>query len=59
MTRTEELFLKWMKTAENDIRYAKGNFKMGYYSQTCFLCQQSAEKSLLHIVSKKVAKKKI
>ena len=46
MKRSEELYLKWLEKAKDDMKYAKGNFGLKFYSQTCFLCQQSAEKAL-------------
>jgi len=36
----------WLIRAQEDILYAEGNFKLGFYTQVCFLCQQSAEKAL-------------
>lgn len=36
----------WLARAQEDILYAEGNFKLGFYTQVCFLCQQSAEKAL-------------
>jgi len=37
---------RWLKQAENDYLFAKTGFREGFYAQTCFICQQVAEKSV-------------
>jgi len=36
----------WLKSAEDDLRWAKHNLKGGFYPQACFAAQQAAEKAL-------------
>lgn len=36
----------WLEKARDDLGYAQGNLTMRFYSQVCFLTQQSAEKAL-------------
>ena len=36
----------WLNQAINDLSWAKQGVESGYYSQVCFLCQQSAEKAI-------------
>jgi HEPN domain-containing protein len=38
--------LDWLRQAENDIEWAEYSLKGGFYSQVCFISQQSAEKAL-------------
>ena len=37
---------RWIRQAENDLEYLRLGFAGGFYSQTCFMCQQAAEKAL-------------
>ena len=37
---------RWILQAENDLAFAQLGLREGYYSQACFLSQQSAEKAL-------------
>jgi HEPN domain-containing protein len=36
----------WLAQAENDYDWAGDSFRQGHHAQTCFVCQQVAEKSL-------------
>ncbi|RLB60777.1 MAG: DNA-binding protein [Deltaproteobacteria bacterium] len=36
----------WFKQAKNDIQWAEHSFDGGFFSQTCFIAQQSSEKAL-------------
>lgn len=36
---------RWLKQAENDLEFARLGLREGFYSQVCFLAQQSAEKA--------------
>ncbi|MBF0314198.1 MAG: HEPN domain-containing protein [Oligoflexia bacterium] len=36
----------WLQQAQNDILFAQEGLKLQFYSQTCFLCQQAAEKAI-------------
>jgi HEPN domain-containing protein len=36
----------WLAQAENDQQWAVASFEAGFYAQTCFICQQTAEKAL-------------
>ena len=38
--------MDWMKQAENDLAWAKHSMKGKFYSQVCFISQQSSEKAL-------------
>jgi HEPN domain-containing protein len=40
---------RWYRQAENDLAFAKRGLEEGYYSQVCFLCQQSGEKAVKSI----------
>ena len=37
---------RWLKQAENDLDFARLGLREGFFSQVCFLAQQSAEKSV-------------
>ena len=37
---------RWLKQAENDIEFARLGLREEFFSQVCFLAQQSAEKSV-------------
>lgn len=37
---------RWLAQAENDLQFAQLGLGEGFYAQTCFLAQQSAEKGL-------------
>ena len=37
---------RWLKQAENDIEFARLGLREGFFSQVCFLAQQSAEKAV-------------
>ena len=37
---------RWIAQSENDLKFAKVAFKENYYSQCCFVSQQSAEKAV-------------
>ena len=39
-------FLDWLRQAENDLEWARHSMNGGFYSQTCFISQQSGEKAL-------------
>jgi len=43
----------WIDKAEDNIKYANGNFKRGYYPLVCYLCQQSVELALKGFLYKK------
>ena len=36
----------WLNKAKDDLKWANASLKGGFYSQTCFVAQQVAEKSL-------------
>ena len=36
----------WLAQAQDDLRWADNSFQGGFYAQTCFVCQQAAEKAL-------------
>ena len=36
----------WFRQAVDDLKFAKDSLKLGHYNQTCFICQQAAEKAL-------------
>lgn len=36
----------WLRQAENDMEWARCSMEGKFYSQVCFICQQSAEKAL-------------
>ncbi len=36
----------WLDQARNDLRWGKASLDSGFYSQTCFIAQQVAEKAL-------------
>jgi HEPN domain-containing protein len=36
----------WLAQAKNDLMWGKASLKEKYYSQTCFISQQAAEKAL-------------
>jgi HEPN domain-containing protein len=38
--------LDWLRQAENDLQWAEYSLQGGFYSQVCFIGQQSAEKAL-------------
>jgi len=46
MKRNKEEAERWFKQAEYDLESAKKNFQQNIYSYTCFICEQSAQKSL-------------
>jgi HEPN domain-containing protein len=37
---------RWFLQAENDLLFAESGRAGGFYAQTCFLCQQAAEKAV-------------
>lgn len=37
---------RWLRQAENDLGFARLGLREGFYSQVCFLAQQSAEKTV-------------
>ncbi|MBU1564042.1 MAG: HEPN domain-containing protein [Proteobacteria bacterium] len=39
-------YLDWHRQAENDLLWARHSFSGGFFSQACFISQQSAEKAL-------------
>jgi HEPN domain-containing protein len=39
-------YLDWFKQAKNDIQWAEHSLDGGFFSQTCFIAQQSSEKAL-------------
>jgi len=39
-------YLDWLRQAENDLLWARHSFVGCFFSQTCFISQQSAEKTL-------------
>lgn len=39
-------YLDWLRQAENDLLWARHSFSGGFFSQTCFISQQSGEKTL-------------
>ena len=39
-------YLDWLRQAENDLQWAQHSFAGGFFSQTCFCCQQAGEKAL-------------
>lgn len=39
-------YLDWLRQAENDLLWARHSFSGGFFSQTCFIAQQSGEKAL-------------
>jgi HEPN domain-containing protein len=40
----------WLKQAKSDLRFAKAAVSDGFYSQTCFVCQQASEKALKSVL---------
>jgi HEPN domain-containing protein len=38
--------LRWLRQAENDLAFARLALREGFAAQTCFVCQQTAEKAL-------------
>ena len=40
----------WLKQAKADLRYATAAPRDGFFAQTCFICQQAAEKALKSIL---------
>lgn len=50
----------WLAKSKDDLRYAEGNLEMEFYSQVCFLAQQSAEKALkAYLISKGIPSQNI
>lgn len=45
-SRFEELADIWFEKASEDVLWAKNSFQGGFWGNTCFVCQQVAEKSL-------------
>lgn len=45
----------WLKQAKNDFLFAQAAEKNGFFAQTCFICQQAAEKALKAILYSKGA----
>jgi HEPN domain-containing protein len=37
---------RWLAQAENDLAFAEHGARLGFHAQTCFLCQQAAEKAV-------------
>lgn len=46
MKKNKEEARRWLEQAEYDLKSAKTNFEAKIYSYTCFMCEQSAQKSL-------------
>ncbi|MGB9677118.1 MAG: HEPN domain-containing protein [Candidatus Ratteibacteria bacterium] len=46
MKKSKEESERWLKQAEYDLKSAKINFDSENYAYTCFMCEQSAQKSL-------------
>jgi HEPN domain-containing protein len=46
MKRSKEDALRWLKQSEHDLLVAKSNLGAGFYSDACFMCEQSAQKAL-------------
>ena len=38
--------LDWLHQAQDDLRFAQSGFEHDFFSQVCFLCQQSGEKAI-------------
>lgn len=36
----------WLNQAKNDLKWAEESLKQGFFSQTCFISQQAAEKAI-------------
>src|SRR5713226_1032536 len=37
---------RWLRQARSDLAFAEVGVREGYHAQTCFMCQQAAEKAL-------------
>ena len=46
MKRNKEEAWRWLDQARHDFEVAKSNFDAGFYSDTCFMCEQAAQKVL-------------
>lgn len=43
---SDERYKDWFLQAENDLKWGYDTLKSNYYSQACFIAQQTAEKAL-------------
>lgn len=46
MRRVKEEALRWFDQASHDLEVAKSNLNAHYWSDTCFMCEQAAQKAL-------------
>lgn len=46
MRRPKAEARRWLAQAENDLAFAELGLREGFFAQTCFICQQAAEKAL-------------
>ncbi len=46
MKLNKEEALRWLDQAEHNLEVAKNNFKAGFYSDACFMAEQSAQIAL-------------
>lgn len=46
MKRSKEEAGRWLQQAEYDLDFAKRIFEQSFHAYTCFMCEQSAQKSL-------------
>jgi HEPN domain-containing protein len=43
---TENRWKDWLEQAKDDLIWAQSSYQSGFYAQTCFICQQTADKAL-------------
>jgi len=46
MKKNREEALRWLDQAEYDLESAKRNYENEIYAYACFMCEQSAQKTL-------------
>lgn len=46
MKKNKEEALRWLKQAEHNLKVAESNFNSGFFSDACFMCEQSAQVAL-------------
>ncbi len=46
MKKSKEEAVRWLRQAEHNLMVAESNFKAGFYSDACFMCEQAAQMAL-------------
>ena len=48
MKRSHEQFLRWLEQAEHQLEVTEALFERGFWSDVCFMAEQTAQMALRH-----------